>query len=326
MVSASTISIKIRTDMKNVLLFLVATLFENAGNAQRFVQQVFDDTKKETVTYYEDRGLQMDVYQPVGDTFSNRPVLIFVHGGGFAGGRRDETAIVDFCENLTRRGYVVASISYTLTMKGKSFSCDQPAKNKLTTFKQTAQEINVATTYLIENRTRFRINPARIVLAGSSAGAEGVVQAAYWPDTKQSLPSGFKYAGIISMAGAIYDIDLINAATAIPMMFFHGTCDNLVPYGTASHHYCDKNDVGYLMLYGAASMAARLRELKVGYYLLTGCNDGHEWSSRPFMKYQSEIAKFFYQYVIEKKFRQEHKIVDANRSCALTETPEVCTN
>jgi hypothetical protein len=211
-------------------------------------------------------------------------------------------------------------------MKGKSFGCDQPAKNKLATFRQAGEEINVATKYFIDHQNVYGINPEWIILAGSSAGAEAVVHAAFWPETQQALPHGFKFAGLISMAGAIYDLNLINANTAIPMMFFHGTCDNLVPYGTASHHYCKESDVGYLMLYGAASMVERLKKLNVGYYLLTGCNDGHEWNSRPINEYQSEIANFIFQDVMSKRLRQINEIIRNKRSCKLTETPEFCAN
>jgi poly(3-hydroxybutyrate) depolymerase len=311
--------------MKNVFLLLL-TLFSGHGLlAQRYAQQLFGDIKKETVTYSEDRKLKMDVYQPVGDHVINRPLFIYVHGGGFAGGRRDEPSIVDFCKNLASRGYVVASLSYTLNMKGKSFGCDQPATNKLATFRQAGEEINLATKYFIDHRNVFGINPELIVLAGSSAGAEAVVHASFWPETQQALPPGFKFAGLISMAGAIYDLNLINANTAIPMMFFHGTCDNLVPYGTASHHYCKESDVGYLKLYGAASMVERLKELNVGYYLLTGCNEGHEWNSRPISEYQSDIANFILQNVMNKRFRQIHEIIRNKRSCKQT-PPEVCAN
>jgi predicted esterase len=63
-----------------------------------------------------------------------------------------------------------------------------------------------------------------------------VLHAAFWPETQQALPADFKYGGLISMAGAIFDLALINEQSAMPIQLFHGSCDNLVPYGSAPHH------------------------------------------------------------------------------------------
>jgi hypothetical protein len=108
----------------------------------------------------------------------------------------------------------------------------------------------------------------KIILAGSSAGAEAVLHAAYWTANdlidlpeQPALPEDFKYGGVISMAGALVDTNLITKENAIPTLLFHGTCDNLVPFGTAPHHYCDESDKGYLMLHGANSIAKRLHHL-----------------------------------------------------------------
>ncbi|WP_185154389.1 alpha/beta hydrolase [Fulvivirga sp. M361] len=295
---------------------------------QRYSEQIFEEVNKETVRYLNapDKDLQIDIYQPANDKKESRPVILYVHGGGFAGGSRDEPAIIEFCENMARRGIVTVSMSYTLTMKGKSFGCGQAAANKLATFKHVALEIAEATRYIIESKKRLSIDPGAIVLAGSSAGAEAVLHAAYWKETQTPLPKSFTYGGVISMAGAIYDINLISAESAIPTQLFHGTCDNLVPYGTAPHHYCNEDAPGYLVLHGAASIADRLEKLKKGYYLMTGCNDGHGWAGRPFKKHRDEIAEFIWLDVLQSKFRQVHKVIETNKDCTITSTPEACSN
>ncbi|MEM6522733.1 MAG: alpha/beta hydrolase [Bacteroidota bacterium] len=311
--------------MKRLLLVLTLNamiVFTLQG--QRYQDQIFNEVARTTVTYLEDKQLQMDIYQPVGDTQLDRPVLLFVHGGGFAGGARDEPEIMDFCKNMARRGIVAVSMSYTLVMKGKSFSCDQAAANKLTTFQSVSDEIVEATEYLIEHKGDLKINPNVIVLAGSSAGAEAVLHVAYQNEARAKLPQDFTYAGVVSMAGAIYDINLINEETAIPTQLFHGTCDNLVPYGTAPHHYCHEDQVGYLILHGPQTIAQKLKNLNKGFYVLTGCNDNHVWAGRPFKKYRSEIADFVKQDVIEGKFRQIHEILPLNKNCALVEAPKIC--
>ncbi|MEM7106972.1 MAG: alpha/beta hydrolase [Bacteroidota bacterium] len=311
--------------MKLLLLALALnTVIIFTVQGQRYQDQIFNEVARMTVTYLEDKQLQMDIYQPVGDAQTDRPVLLFVHGGGFAGGARDEPEIMDFCKNMARRGIVAASMSYTLVMKGKSFSCDQAAANKLATFQSVSDEIVEATQYLMKHKDDLKIDTDLVVLAGSSAGAEAVLHVAYQNEARARLPEGFTYAGVISMAGAIHNIDLINAETAIPTQLFHGTCDDLVPYGTAPHHYCDENQAGYLVLHGPKTISQKLRELNRGFYVLTGCNDNHVWAGRPFKKYRAEIADFVKQDVLEGKFRQIHEILPTDKMCSLVEAPKIC--
>ncbi|GAA5035250.1 hypothetical protein GCM10011506_28130 [Marivirga lumbricoides] len=312
--------------LATLILFIALSASQLMG--QRYQNQIFNEVNVSTETYLQtkDEALKLDIYQPANDDATDRPLLLFVHGGGFAGGARDEYEIMEFCKNMARRGIVAVSMSYTLTMKGKSFGCDQSAENKLATFKQTASEINEATNYLLKKKSELKINPELVIIAGSSAGAEAVLHAAFLPETQKPLPSDFKYAGLISMAGAIIDLNLITKETAMPMQLFHGTCDDLVPYGSAPHHFCKEKDAGYLMLHGAGSISKHLQSLNKGYYLITGCNDNHSWAGKPFKFYREEVANFIYYDLIKKKFRQTHEVISNKRNCELTATPEVCVN
>ena len=97
--------------------------------------------ERNTVVYEDTLG--MDLYTPK-DVAAPRPLLIYVHGGGFSGGKRDESGHLAFCERYASKGWVTATISYHLTMKGKSFSCDQPVQNKISTIFESARNIHQA--------------------------------------------------------------------------------------------------------------------------------------------------------------------------------------
>ena len=56
--------------------------------------------------------LRMDIYTPVGDTETDRPVFVLAFGGGFTEGSRRDPLIVSVAQSLARRGYVTASIDY----------------------------------------------------------------------------------------------------------------------------------------------------------------------------------------------------------------------
>lgn len=58
--------------------------------------------------------LLLDVYAPDADT-TNRPMLVFIHGGGFTGGTKTKPEIVAMGEYYASRGFVFASVDYRTT-------------------------------------------------------------------------------------------------------------------------------------------------------------------------------------------------------------------
>ncbi len=268
----------------------------------------------ERITIYYTDTLSMDVFIPEGN--DPKPLLVYVHGGGFSGGTRDSQRNLDFCQYFAEKGWVTATISYHLTRKGKGFGCDVPIQDKIKTFDISARNTHQAVKYLIDNPDKYPIDPGKIVLAGSSAGAEAVMQAAYWQDTKEGiLDDDFQYAGVISMAGAILDIGWITHATAIPTQLFHGTCDPLVPYDKASHHYCKPEHEGFMMLYGAKAISDQLESLNKSFYVVTDCNGGHEWAGKPMSKnYIHMVEDFLITDIINQTLRQTKVVLQEGKS------------
>jgi acetyl esterase/lipase len=169
--------------------------------------------------------LALDYYHPAADSLRNKYLVIFVHGGGFSGGSRREEANSYFSRQLATFGYQSASISYRLTAKGKGFGCNRPAAEKLETFKAAVEDVYDATEYFRQRAKRAGQDSLHIILAGSSAGAEAILHAVYWPEKilappSSPLPAGYRYAGIISMAGALADTSQINRTMPFPACSF----------------------------------------------------------------------------------------------------------
>ncbi|MBL3657694.1 alpha/beta hydrolase [Fulvivirga sediminis] len=315
--------------MRRLLILAFASILVTGAKAQtlNYEQVNFNRNAVTTVTYAyegEGRSLKMDVYEPVGDKRQDRPVLIYVHGGGFSGGARDEEWIKEYAETMTQHGLVVVSMSYTLSMKGKGFGCDISASEKIAVFNQSGKEVAMAAAYLVKNKNQFRIASDKIILAGSSAGAEAVLHAAYINDNYSPLPENFHYAGVISMAGALYQLNDITTDTAVPTQIFHGTCDNLVPYATASHHYCKASEPGYLTLFGGKSIAEKLKLLEEPYYLVTSCNGNHDWNSIPMKQYNHLILDFIQNDVLGEAFRQVNEVIKSDKGCSFSESVALC--
>ena len=309
------------------ILFFSIRLFSQ----ERYSSFSFDEINSETYTYATKNGenLKLDIYLPQGDSDFERATVIYVHGGGFSSGTRDSDKIKDFCQQLVGYGYVVASISYRLTRKDKpgAFGCNCPAIEKINTFGAAVEDVQDAAFFLIENREQFGINPQKIILAGSSAGAEAVLNTAYLPPMCYGLDSGpVSYAGVISMAGAIPDTVVIYDESAIPSMLFHGTDDNLVPYATASHHYCEPNAPGYLILNGSYTIAQKLEELNIPYWLHTTCGGGHELSDTPLTEYFNDIVEFCYKFVIKEEKESKRTIIEGSQKDSTFRKFDFCSN
>lgn len=309
-----------------LLVFLLGISFAQ----DRYTADIFDEIRVETATYATKDGenLDMDIYLPQNDYEPERATIIYVHGGGFSGGQRDGENIKAFCTRLANYGYVVASISYRLTRKGtpEGFGCDCPATDKLNTIYAASEDLQDAAFFLIENRHQYSINPQQIILSGSSAGAETVLYTAYQPPYCYGLDSGpVSFAGVIGMAGAIPDTTAIYDESAIPSLLFHGTDDNLVPYGTAPHHYCDEDSEGYWILHGSETIAEKLDQLEVPYWLHTSCGAAHEINISPVNDYFDEIIEFCSEFVIEKNGDQRHTIIEGKQNSEKYATYNYCS-
>lgn len=312
----------------SIFILLVST---SLFSQERYSTFSFDEITIETYTYATKDGenLKLDIYLPENDSDFERATLIYVHGGGFSQGTRDSEKIKHFCTEMAGYGYVVASISYRLTRKDKpdEFGCNCPANEKLNTFIWAIQDVQDATFFLIQNQEQFGINPQKIILSGSSAGAEAVLNAAYLPPMCYGLDSGpVSYAGVISMAGAIPDTVVIYDESAVPSMLFHGTDDNLVSYATAPHHYCKPGEPGYLILNGSYTIAEKLQQLNVPYWLHTTCGGAHELAEKPMTEYFNEIVEFCYKYVIKEEKESRRTVIKGPQKNSSFRQFDFCNN
>jgi len=296
--------------MKYSVFVLVIWSSITITDAQTKYFEPFSPVEISTHTYHNlknNDSLQFDFYKPTAIT-EKTPLLLYVHGGGFSGGQRDDGNTIQFANQMARRGYAVASISYRLIMKKKGFGCNTKTADKINAFDTAAEDVSYALKHFIENDSIYNIDISKVVIAGTSAGAEAVLHLAYVYKNK-IIPKDFKLAGVIAFAGAVINLENINASTAIPTLLFHGTNDNLVPYHIAAHHYCNPDDDGYMMLYGSRAIADRLKGLGKSYYLFSIHGGTHNWASKPLHKSVFEITDFLYYDILKNANRQTERTI-----------------
>ncbi len=280
-------------------LFLFLFLVVSASFAQ-----VSGDISRQTFTYRD--TLQLDFYSAEVPVSHARPLIVLVHGGGFSGGTRDGIGETTFCREMAVSGYAVASISYRLTRKGASFGCDCPARDKIDTFVKASEDLADALNFLREQE-QLAFDRNTIVLAGSSAGAETVLNAAFMGDHYEFRHIGpLGAAGLISFSGAVLDSDYIREGNALPTLLFHGEKDELVPFGTSPHHYCAPETEGYLILDGSASILQRLAAAGKPYILAFDPEGGHEWADEGYL--HAELISHFIENLVRKGEFEQKKI------------------
>lgn len=303
----------LRTLLFSCILFVLISCAPKDDN--RYSEVIFKQVQKQTFTYAD--TLKLDFYDIKNDPLDKRPLLIVVHGGGFSVGKRDNPTEVHFSRTMAKMGYTVASLSYRLTRRGKTtgFGCDCPTQEKIKTIRMSGEDILAALHFIKNKNDQFRVDFDRVVLIGSSAGAEAVVNLAYMRGSNlyRDLNYGdLEFAGVISFAGALLELDNLKAENAIPGMFFHGIKDQLVPYDVAPHHYCPEDAPGYLKLYGSKAIADKLRELDISYNLGTDPEGTHQWAGIPFSRTDT-IASFINDVIIEGQFLQINRTLKATK-------------
>ncbi|MFT5979577.1 MAG: dienelactone hydrolase [Flavobacteriales bacterium] len=262
-------------------------------------------------------ALELDVYS---SSKEMAPTLLFVHGGGFYSGTRKEANIDHFCDSVSKAGFTVVNLSYHLYLKGQSFHCDQPSAKKIKAFESAAQDIRSALHFLIENDSALYVERSALMLSGSSSGAEAVLQAAFAPygegkmELEELIPE-FQFKAVMAFAGAMTDLHWINESNACPIMLYHGTCDDLVPYAYAAHHYCPDETVGALMLHGSYSIFEKYTSLNASIELVSACGGKHGSCIFPIEKEIDEVIQFMQKALAGEKFSKHRTRVVSSKPC-----------
>lgn len=271
------------------------------SKAQSIQKRTYEYAKK------DGENLHIDVYEKANPNGALRPVVLWAHGGGFSGGSRDGGQEVKLMNTLAEAGYVAISMSYRLLRKNQAtgFGCDCPRSEKMTVFRESAYDMWDALLFIQQNATMFGIRKDQIIVGGSSAGAEIALNAVYMKDWlfEGTTPYDTIQPAIVwSQAGAVLDSRYIHKGNAIPAVFFHGVADNLVPYATAAHHYCESTRTGYIVLDGTATIVQKLKSFGAAYLCYTYENAKHEIAGIQFEE-MPVILRFF-----NHVFEQQHVI------------------
>jgi predicted esterase len=204
-------------------------IFPPGDTPVRYRDPIFNSvTVKKNVTYgsavnleNQTITLQLDMYQPAGDSVTSRPAIVWVHGGSFCCGSKTSPEIVDEATTFSKMGYLNVSIDYRLESPG----CTGSFSNCVAAIQEAATDAQTAVRFLRTNAATYGIDPNRIAIGGSSAGAITALNVGY---SSSEDPSASVRAAV-SLSGAQLVVGTISSGDA-PALDFHCTTDPLVSY------------------------------------------------------------------------------------------------
>jgi dipeptidyl aminopeptidase/acylaminoacyl peptidase len=205
----------------------------------RYREEVFDDVEVTSdITYGQAPArdgiveqLTLDLYEPVGDTETARPLAIVVHGGGFAFGDKSQGVSPIMATHFAKLGYVAASLNYRLlaaTGCGGSNTGGDCSNAAL----EGIHDGQAAVRFLRDNAAEYGIDPDRIAISGESAGGVMAYGAGTWSDSpgESGTPGvSSEVQAFMSLSGGLPG-GLFAGAGDAPGLFFASVGDPIVPY------------------------------------------------------------------------------------------------
>ena len=127
--------------------------------------------------------LRLNLFKPVGDGQTERPLIVLVHGGGFFDGHRDDLNAL--CTDLAAQGWVAATVGYRLDfygtwLLGSPWAYD-PAEVIRAAYR-AQQDVRGAVRYLKGRAAQDSSSTTNVYLLGFSAGAISALHAAFVDD------------------------------------------------------------------------------------------------------------------------------------------------
>lgn len=278
----------------------------------------------------KEQNLTLDLYLPNDTAVKQRPIIVLFHGGAFLVGDKAAPTSTTWCEHFASIGYVTASVNYRLGFKLSKEAIQECGYEAI-------QDANAALRFLLTHAEEYGIDTNNFFIGGTSAGSITALGSVYMTDRKhpgfvdelglKEKVGGFEASGnnckrkpkikaIANMWGAVYALDELDGHN-IPVISFHGTDDNLVPYDQGFPFSDLKSKIGerlYDKMYGSKAIHERLDSLNVlnRFYPIAEAKHApyEDHSGKPNATYffiQNKLQSFFYKILCKGKSIEHDK-------------------
>lgn len=277
---------------------MITSFVYSQQDTVRYYEPIFNSiTEHQNIKYgeapvwsipYNNDELFMNIYTPDNDTLTNRPLMIWVHPGGFLNGNKELQDMMALCDSFAKRGYVTATIDYR-----KGFNPISSTSAERAVYRGT-QDLRAAIRFLKEKRLDYGIDTNYTFIGGSSAGAFAVIHTIYMDQNEApaSIQSGFGYPalgcldcegnnyahgmninGYVNLWGAIGDSTWIDSDETANGLHIHGKSDGTVPFGVGHPFAVPTTPITH----GSRSVTNQLTALNIPHTTYFVAGEGHEF-------------------------------------------------
>jgi len=159
----------------------------------------------------------VEVLQPLADggALHDRPVIFFVHGGGWVDGYADWYTQFLTPTLVTAEGFVVVNVDYRLTSDQVFLAATYPqTPTKAAWYADNLEDVASALDWTVQHIAGYGGDPLNIFLLGHSAGGH-LVSLLATHDSHRALRPHVR--GVISLSGA-YQLDELNPLIFNPLL------------------------------------------------------------------------------------------------------------
>lgn len=254
------------------IICLTGTLNAHAQHPQELISNTYMFVER-------DSSLCLDVYKPETPR-ADKAAVLMAFGGGFISGERNNDQMKRWASALLEHGFTVISIDYRLGFKDSAMVASHSKLLKLPDLFMhcidiAVQDCAAAVAWVCSNAGMLDIDPSKLILTGSSAGAITILQLDYYRANSMSgasaLPAGWKPAAVIPYSGGVMcrDSKLKYATDPAPTMLMHGTKDRIVTYKSLGLPFGKK-------MHGGKKMDKALTRQDIPHWFIRFEGIGHE--------------------------------------------------
>jgi len=125
------------------------------------------------------KSLLMDIYEPTGDTSTERPLVLMVHTGTFlppvvnggVTGTTKDSSIVEISRRLAKRGFLVAAIDYRQGWNPLALTKDDRVNGLINAAYRGVQDFRTAVRFFRKNSAEYGVDTDKIAGFGMGTGA-----------------------------------------------------------------------------------------------------------------------------------------------------------
>jgi len=262
------------------ILYALISIFVCLSATSDVIARRPQNLQCETYKFVErDSSLYLDVYKPVVPR-ADKAAVIMVFGGGFFSGERNNIHMKNWARALTEHGFTAISIDYRLGFRDSAMVASHRNLLKLTGLFEFCIDIAVqdciaAISWVCSNAGMLGVDPSKLILTGSSAGAITILQLDYYranslPEAS-ALPVGWKPAAVIPYSGGVLcrDSKLKYDTDPAPTMIIHGKKDKIVTYKSLGMPFGKK-------MHGGKKMDKAMNRQDIPHWFIRLDDIGHE--------------------------------------------------